>query len=284
MRGARARRPRDLVGHAERLEHRLRAPARLGGGGRSSLRGRVRAPRSASTAAIAYRRSSATTPTARCRATSPARWRCSTRAAPASSSPHPAPRPGARLRQAACATASPSSSSRPRSDEAIAVAFAARRQLRFVGRKRAFAPEAAANWPQGARTQQHRTCGRSQGLRRTASATDPSPPAPGRGGAGSRWAGCWCSTPRTSRSTCAPSDARRCSSSRSGPRCSRTPPGRLHGREPQIPRPVVIRLVTYVRIPRDAHRRKITRRAIFARDGWECQYCGSHAPRSRSTT
>src|SRR5438552_12066089 len=40
-------------------------------------------------------------------------------------------------------------------------------------------------------------------------------------------------------------------------------------------RPVVIRLVTYVRIPRDTHRRKITRRAVFARDSWTCQYCGS---------
>ena len=37
---------------------------------------------------------------------------------------------------------------------------------------------------------------------------------------------------------------------------------------------MVIRLLTYVRIPRDAHRRKITRRAVFARDRWTCQYCG----------
>src|SRR5437660_4617972 len=42
-----------------------------------------------------------------------------------------------------------------------------------------------------------------------------------------------------------------------------------------IQRPVVIRLVTYVRIPRDTHRRTITRRAVFARDGSPCQYCGS---------
>jgi len=41
-----------------------------------------------------------------------------------------------------------------------------------------------------------------------------------------------------------------------------------------MPRPVVIRLITYVKIPRDAHRRKITRRAVFARDRWTCQYCG----------
>ena len=40
-------------------------------------------------------------------------------------------------------------------------------------------------------------------------------------------------------------------------------------------RPDVIRLVSYVRVPREAHRRKITRRAVLARDAWTCQYCGS---------
>jgi 5-methylcytosine-specific restriction endonuclease McrA len=49
----------------------------------------------------------------------------------------------------------------------------------------------------------------------------------------------------------------------------------LHWATGSLPRPVVIRLVTYVRIPRDTHKRKITRRAVFARDGWECQYCGA---------
>lgn len=44
-----------------------------------------------------------------------------------------------------------------------------------------------------------------------------------------------------------------------------------------VARPLVIRLVTYVRVPRDTHRRKITRRAVFARDGWSCQYCGSRS-------
>jgi 5-methylcytosine-specific restriction endonuclease McrA len=48
----------------------------------------------------------------------------------------------------------------------------------------------------------------------------------------------------------------------------------LHAESLTLPRPVVIRLLTYVRIPRDAHRRKITRRAVFARDRWTCQYCG----------
>jgi 5-methylcytosine-specific restriction endonuclease McrA len=49
----------------------------------------------------------------------------------------------------------------------------------------------------------------------------------------------------------------------------------LHAENLTMPRPVVIRLISYVRIPRDAHSRKITRRAIFARDGWACQYCGN---------
>jgi len=42
-----------------------------------------------------------------------------------------------------------------------------------------------------------------------------------------------------------------------------------------LERPVVIRLVAYVRVPRDVHRRKITRKAVLARDAWTCQYCGS---------
>jgi 5-methylcytosine-specific restriction endonuclease McrA len=56
-----------------------------------------------------------------------------------------------------------------------------------------------------------------------------------------------------------------------------------------LPRPMVIRLVRYVLVPRDTHRRKITRRAVFARDDWTCQYCGARSnltvdhvvPRSR---
>jgi 5-methylcytosine-specific restriction endonuclease McrA len=52
---------------------------------------------------------------------------------------------------------------------------------------------------------------------------------------------------------------------------------RLRSATQTMQRPVVIRLVTYVRIPRDTHRRKITRRAVFARDGWTCQYCGSRS-------
>jgi len=63
----------------------------------------------------------------------------------------------------------------------------------------------------------------------------------------------------------------------------------LRSESTTIPHPVVIRLVTYVRVPRDSARRRITRRAVFARDSWTCQYCGrtSHLtvdhvmPRSR---
>jgi 5-methylcytosine-specific restriction endonuclease McrA len=51
----------------------------------------------------------------------------------------------------------------------------------------------------------------------------------------------------------------------------------LRSEHTALPRPMVIRLVTYVNVPRDTHRRKITRRAVFARDGWTCQYCGARA-------
>lgn len=48
----------------------------------------------------------------------------------------------------------------------------------------------------------------------------------------------------------------------------------VHAERLSMTRPSVIRLRTYVRIPYQSFRRKITRRAVFARDGWECQYCG----------
>ena len=44
------------------------------------------------------------------------------------------------------------------------------------------------------------------------------------------------------------------------------------------PWPHVIRLVTYVRVPRSVQR-KISRRALFARDGWRCVYCGTSGGR-----
>ena len=43
-------------------------------------------------------------------------------------------------------------------------------------------------------------------------------------------------------------------------------------------RPHVIRLVTYVRVPQSVKRR-ISRRALFARDGWRCVYCGDGSSR-----
>ncbi|HYY73305.1 MAG TPA: HNH endonuclease [Solirubrobacterales bacterium] len=53
--------------------------------------------------------------------------------------------------------------------------------------------------------------------------------------------------------------------------------GALHSERLTFVRPCVIRLIRYVRIPRDVHRRKITRKAVLARDAWTCQYCGSQA-------
>jgi 5-methylcytosine-specific restriction endonuclease McrA len=53
--------------------------------------------------------------------------------------------------------------------------------------------------------------------------------------------------------------------------------GALHSERLTFERPCVIRLVRYVRVPRDVHRRKITRKAVLARDAWTCQYCGRQA-------
>jgi 5-methylcytosine-specific restriction endonuclease McrA len=50
--------------------------------------------------------------------------------------------------------------------------------------------------------------------------------------------------------------------------------GALHSERLTFDRPCVIRLIRYIRIPRDVHRRKITRKAVLARDAWTCQYCG----------
>ncbi len=41
-----------------------------------------------------------------------------------------------------------------------------------------------------------------------------------------------------------------------------------------LDRPLVIRLRYYIRVPRN-EARKISRRAVFARDGYLCQYCGA---------
>ena len=53
--------------------------------------------------------------------------------------------------------------------------------------------------------------------------------------------------------------------------------GAMRSERLSLARPCVIRLVRYVRIPRDVHRRKITRKAVLARDAWTCQYCGRQA-------
>ncbi len=62
----------------------------------------------------------------------------------------------------------------------------------------------------------------------------------------------------------------------------------LHSAEMAIPLPDVIRLSYYVRVPHSGVRR-VSRRAVLARDNHLCQYCGSEAhltidhiiPRSR---
>lgn len=50
--------------------------------------------------------------------------------------------------------------------------------------------------------------------------------------------------------------------------------GVLHAETATMTCPAVIRLIAYVKIPA-GHRKRITRRAVFARDGWACQYCGA---------
>ena len=52
----------------------------------------------------------------------------------------------------------------------------------------------------------------------------------------------------------------------------------LHSASSTFPWPHVIRLVTYVRVPRGV-KRKISRRALFARDNWRCVYCGTASGR-----
>ena len=45
--------------------------------------------------------------------------------------------------------------------------------------------------------------------------------------------------------------------------------------ERELPRPLVLRLVSLVRVPR-RHRRGVTNTWLFARDGYQCAYCGRH--------
>jgi 5-methylcytosine-specific restriction endonuclease McrA len=48
----------------------------------------------------------------------------------------------------------------------------------------------------------------------------------------------------------------------------------LHSERASYPTPVVIRLYQYANVPRPDGR-SLSRRAILARDGFRCQYCGS---------
>lgn len=49
-----------------------------------------------------------------------------------------------------------------------------------------------------------------------------------------------------------------------------------------LPLPLVIRLVTYVRIPRH-WRLPVSRRGVLARDSYTCQYCGAQPGRAQLT-
>jgi 5-methylcytosine-specific restriction endonuclease McrA len=66
--------------------------------------------------------------------------------------------------------------------------------------------------------------------------------------------------------------------------------GEFRSERMSFPEPSVVRLTYYVRVPYQA-RIALNRRAVFARDGHACQYCGSPAenidhvvPRSRGGT
>lgn len=66
--------------------------------------------------------------------------------------------------------------------------------------------------------------------------------------------------------------------------------GTLHSEKLTLPVPSVVRLVYYVKVPYRA-RASLSRRAVFVRDEYQCQYCGSAAenvdhihPRSKGGT
>lgn len=66
--------------------------------------------------------------------------------------------------------------------------------------------------------------------------------------------------------------------------------GTFHSEKMTLPVPSVVRLVYFVKVPYRA-RASLSRRAVFVRDGFECQYCGSAAenvdhirPRSKGGT
>jgi hypothetical protein len=62
----------------------------------------------------------------------------------------------------------------------------------------------------------------------------------------------------------------------------------MHSPSMSISIPSVVRLTTYVRVPRQAFTPPVSRRGVLARDNYRCAYCGNHAdtidhvvPRSR---
>lgn len=57
---------------------------------------------------------------------------------------------------------------------------------------------------------------------------------------------------------------------------------RIRAANVSIPAPVVIRLVYYVRVPRQLSI-PLTRRALLLRDNYTCQYCGDKPPKSELT-
>jgi 5-methylcytosine-specific restriction endonuclease McrA len=57
---------------------------------------------------------------------------------------------------------------------------------------------------------------------------------------------------------------------------------RIRAATMSLPYPLVIRLVYYVRIPRRVGV-PLTRRAIFMRDDYTCQYCGDHPAKAELT-
>jgi 5-methylcytosine-specific restriction endonuclease McrA len=57
---------------------------------------------------------------------------------------------------------------------------------------------------------------------------------------------------------------------------------KLRAERIEIPVPLVIRLITYVRIPRRFHL-PVTRRTVLARDNYTCQYCGDQPGKANLT-
>ncbi len=56
----------------------------------------------------------------------------------------------------------------------------------------------------------------------------------------------------------------------------------IHAANVSLPTPLVIRLVYYVRVPRQVNI-PLTRRALLLRDNYTCQYCGATPPKSELT-